>query len=176
MSQAAPTTPPAPRTSPTLIERVMPREPACTNASSGFPRVGAAGRRADLASMCDMPSLSVDGDRVLVDLPGRQAVMAFARTVSVPLADITSVEVVPDGWDLDLGWRVGGTGIPRRLAFGRYRRRGGGRTFAAIYCGQPALVIETTGGDWDRVVLALDDNETAAAQVREAAGLGQPSS
>jgi hypothetical protein len=122
--------------------------------------------------MSGMPTLAVDGDRILVDLPGRQAVMAFARSVSVPLKDVRSVEVVPNGWDVDLGFRVGGTGIPRRLAFGRFRKRGGGRTFAAIYCGEPALVIETTGGDWDRLVLALDDNEEAAARVREAAGLG----
>ena len=121
--------------------------------------------------MSGMPTLAVEGDRVVVDLPGRQAVMAFARSVTVPVKDVRAVEVVPNGWDVDLGWRVGGTGIPRRLAFGRFRKRGGGRTFAAVYCGEPALVIETAGGDWDRLVLALGDNEAAARQVREAAGL-----
>jgi hypothetical protein len=118
-----------------------------------------------------MPTLDVEGGRVVVSFPGPQAVMALARQVSVPVESIRSVTVVPDGWDVDLGWRVGGTGIPRRLAFGRYRRRGAGRTFAALYCGQPALVIETTGGDWDRLAIALDDTESAAVQVREAAGL-----
>jgi hypothetical protein len=118
-----------------------------------------------------MPTLDVRDGRVIVAFQGAQAVMALARQVSVPVEDIRSVSVVPDGWDVDLGFRVGGTGIPRRLAFGRYRRRGGGRTFAGLYCGQPALVIETSGGDWDRVAVALDDNEEAAARVREAAGL-----
>src|SRR4051794_22736260 len=118
-----------------------------------------------------MPTLDVEGDRVVVQLPGLQAVMAFTRTVAVPVRDVRSVEVVPDGWDVDLGWRVGGSGVPRRLAFGRFRRRGGGRTFAAVYCGQPALVIETTGGDWDRVGGRLDHNEGAGERVRAAAGL-----
>jgi hypothetical protein len=121
--------------------------------------------------MLSMPTLRVEDDRVVAAFHGRQAVMALARQVSVPLADITAVTVIPDGWDLDLGWRVGGTGIPRRLAFGRYRMRGGPRTFAALYCGAPAVVIETNGGDWDRLAITEDDPETVAAQVRAAAGL-----
>jgi hypothetical protein len=118
-----------------------------------------------------MATLEVDNGRVVAQFAGRQAVMAIARQVSVPVADVTSVTVVPDGWDLDLGWRVGGTGIPRRLAFGRYRMRGGPRTFAALYCGSPAVVIETSGGDWDRLAITVDDPDATAAQVREAAGL-----
>src|SRR4051812_50175331 len=117
-----------------------------------------------------MATLEVDNGRIVAQFAGRQAVMAIARQVSVPVADVTSVTVVPDGWDLDLGVRVGGTGIPRRLAFGRYRRRGGGRTFAAIYCGEPALVIETSGGDWGRVGLALGDKGGAATGGRPAGG------
>ena len=120
-----------------------------------------------------MPMLDVEDGRVVVRLSGGQALMALARQVSVPVAAVRSVEVVPDGWTLDLGWRVGGTGVPRRLAFGRFRKRGGGRTFAALYCGEPAVVIETTGGDWDRLAIAVDDADAAAAQVRDAAGLNQ---
>jgi hypothetical protein len=119
-----------------------------------------------------MPTLDVRDGRVVVLFSGRQAVMALARQVSVPVGDISAVSIVSDGCDIDLGFRVGGTGIPRRLAFGRFRRRGGIRTFAAVYCGTPALVIEASGGDWDRLVLTLDDVPTAAAQVRRAAGLG----
>jgi hypothetical protein len=120
-----------------------------------------------------MPSLVVEDDHVVVSLTGLQSVMGLARQVSVPLGDITSVSVVADGLtDVDLGWRVGGTGIPRRLAFGRYRRFRGPRTFAALYAGQPALVIETSGGDWDRVAVATDDPDADAVTVRAAAGLG----
>lgn len=119
-----------------------------------------------------MAELFVDGDRVVASFSGRQAVMALARTVSVPLQDVRAVTVVPDGWDVDLGLRVGGTGIPRRLAFGRFRRRGGVRTFAALYCGRPAVVVETTGGDWDRLAIAVDDPERVASEIRAAAGLG----
>jgi hypothetical protein len=118
-----------------------------------------------------MATLDVEDRRVVVRFPGVQSLMALAREVSVPLESVRSVDVVANGWDVDLGWRVGGTGVPRRLAFGRYRKRGGPRTFAAVYCGEPAVVIETTGGDWDRLAIALDDPEAAAAQVREAAGL-----
>lgn len=120
-----------------------------------------------------MPELSIQDGRAVIELHGRQAVMALARQVSVPLGAIASVEVVQDGADVDLGWRVGGTSIPRRLWFGRYRRRGKGRTFAAVYAGEPAVVVRTRAGtaDWDKLVLTLDDAAGAAETVRGAAGL-----
>ncbi|HEU4974142.1 MAG TPA: hypothetical protein VFT50_03570 [Baekduia sp.] len=119
-----------------------------------------------------MPTtLDVEDDRVVVHLSGPQAVMALARQVSVPLGDVRSVSTVPDGGAVDVGWRVGGTAIPRRLRFGRFRKwRGGPRTFAAVYCGHPAVVIETTGGDWDRVVVTVDDADAAVRRVRDAGG------
>jgi hypothetical protein len=120
-----------------------------------------------------MSSLLVEDDRVVLCLTRGQAVMGLARQVSVPLSTITAVSVVPDGLALDLGWRVGGTGIPRRLAIGRFRKfRGGPRTFAALYAGQPAVVIETSGGDWDRIAACVENPESEAAAVRAAAGLG----
>jgi hypothetical protein len=118
-----------------------------------------------------MPTLKIDGDRAVVCLSGRQAVMALARQVSVPVAAITAVEVVPDGGGIDLGWRVGGTSIPRRLWFGRFRRRGKGRTFAAVYAGEPAVVVRATGADWDKLVLTIADPDRVAREVRTAAGL-----
>jgi hypothetical protein len=123
-----------------------------------------------LAIMGVMTTLDVEDGKVVVRLTGRHAVMALARQVSVPLDDIRKVDAIDDGFDVDLGWRVGGTGIPRRLAFGRFRKRGV-RTFAAVYCGEPAVVVETAGGDWNRLVISVDDAGGTAAQVREAAGL-----
>jgi hypothetical protein len=120
-----------------------------------------------------MPTLDLEGDRVVVHLSGAQAVMALARQVSVPLSAVASVEVVGDGADVDLGWRTGGTSIPRRLWFGRFRRRGKGRTFAAVYAGEPAVVLRTSAGqaDWDKLVLTLEDARGAAERIRAAAGL-----
>lgn len=122
---------------------------------------------------CHMPTLAIEGPRVVVHLSGPQAVMALARQVSVPTAAVASVQLVSNGADVDLGWRVGGTSIPRRLWFGRFRRRGKGRTFAAVYAGQPAVVVRTAPGeaDWDKLVLTLEDARDAAETIRAAAGL-----
>jgi hypothetical protein len=117
-----------------------------------------------------MITVDVEDGRVIARFSGRHAVMALARQVSVPLADVRSATAADDGFDIDLGLRVGGTGIPRRLAFGRYRKQGV-RTFAAVYCGEPALVVEAGGGDWDRLVISVEDAAGLAQQVREAAGL-----
>lgn len=117
-------------------------------------------------------TLDVRDGRAVVELSGAHAVMALVRQVSVPLDEIRAVRAVPDGWDVDLGWRVGGTSIPRRLRFGRFRAWKGPRTFAAVYCGQPAVVIETTGGDWDRLVVSDDDADAVAGRLRDAAAPG----
>lgn len=116
-----------------------------------------------------MIHVDVEDDRVVVLFSGRQAVMALARQVSVPLSAVREVRVEPDGWDVELGWRVGGTAVPRRLAFGRFRRHGV-RTFAAVYAGEPALVLELEGDHWDRLVVAVEDAEGAARRVRDAVG------
>jgi hypothetical protein len=110
---------------------------------SYMPRSGAAWSARGPGILPRVPTLDLEADRAVAHLSGGQAVMALARQVSVPLAAIASVEVVDDGADVDLGWRVGGTSIPRRLWFGRFRRRGKGRTFAAVYAGQPAVVVRT---------------------------------
>ena len=112
-------------------------------------------------------TLDVEEDRVVVRLSGRHAIMALARQVSVPLAGIRDVRVERDGWNVDLGWRVGGTAVPRRLAFGRFRHKGV-RTFAAVYCGEPAVVVEADGGDWHRLVVSVEDAEAAVRRVRAA--------
>jgi hypothetical protein len=112
--------------------------------------------------------VDVEDDRVVVRFTGRQAVMALAREVSVPVQHVRDARVEQDGWDVELGWRVGGTAVPRRLAFGRFRKKGE-RTFAAVYAGEPALVVELEGDHYNRLVVSVDDAEGAAQRVRAAA-------
>src|SRR4051794_41830759 len=53
-------------------------------------RIQARWRRADLAMMLPMATLDVEEERVVVRFTGRQAAMALARQVSVPIADVTA--------------------------------------------------------------------------------------
>lgn len=113
--------------------------------------------------------MDVEQDRVVIRFTGPQAVMALARQVSVPVAAVREVRVEPDGWDVELGWRVGGTAVPRRLAFGRFRKSGR-RTFAAVYAGEPAVVLQLDGDHYDQVVVSVEDAEAVAGRVRAATG------
>lgn len=117
-----------------------------------------------------MPTLDVEDGKVVVRFPGFQSVMALARQVSVPVDAVRRVDVAPDGLALDTGWRVGGTALPRRLAFGRFRKKSV-RTFAAVYGGEPAVVLELEGDHYNRLAVAVEDAEDAARRVREAAGV-----
>ncbi|WP_205698917.1 hypothetical protein [Conexibacter sp. SYSU D00693] len=116
-----------------------------------------------------MTTLEVEGERVVVRFSGRHAVMALARSVSVPLASVRSATVVPDSWQVRVGWRLGGTFLPRRLAFGRFRK-GQVRTFAAMYAGEPAVLLELEGDHWDRLCIAVEDAEAAVRRITAATG------
>ncbi len=116
-----------------------------------------------------MTTVDVEDDRVVIRLSGRHAVMALARQLTVPVSAVRDARVERDGWNIDLGWRVGGTSVPRRLAFGRFRNKGV-RTFAALYAGEPAVVLELEGDHWNRVAVAVEDAEAAVRSIRAATG------
>ena len=75
----------------------------------------------------------------------------------------------------DIAERLTGDQLRLKLAFpsiGPGSWRMALRTAAHPWNHAPAaVVIETSGGDWDRLVITLDDPDAAAQSVREAAGL-----
>jgi hypothetical protein len=54
------------------------------------------------------------------------------------------------------GIRAPGTGLPGVIALGTWRYRGG-KDFAALYRGGPALVIELDGAEYRRLLVSAHD-------------------
>ena len=109
-----------------------------------------------------MATLRREGDELVVLLNDLEKVGALRGGPRVPLSAIRDVRVTESPFRELRGLRAPGSGIPGALALGTWRYRGG-KDFAALYRGGPALVIDLEGADLSRLLISAHD----AALVRE---------
>lgn len=88
--------------------------------------------------------------------------------VRVPLAAVQYVDVCRDPFGALRGIRAPGTGFPRLIALGTWRYRGG-RDFATLYRGKPAVIVQLREAAYKRLLVSVDDAAAVAAQIRAAA-------
>ncbi len=62
------------------------------------------------------------------------------------------------------GVRAPGTGVPGRIALGTWRYRGG-KDFAALYGGKPAVIVHLRDAPFRRLLVSADDAEPLAAAI-----------
>ncbi len=118
-----------------------------------------------------MATVDVEGPDVVVRLSPLEKLGAMRGNVRVPLASVTDVRVSDDPWSELRGIRAPGTGIPGVISL--CTRRGAGTTdFAAVYRHGPAVVVDTDGARFDRLVVSCADAEGRARRI--AAALGTP--
>lgn len=111
-----------------------------------------------------MAELRIDDADLVVHLSPLEKLGALRGDVRVPLSKITEVRVSDRPWSELRGIRAPGTGFPGLLSLCT-RRRPGIRDFAAVYGRTPAVVVETTGADFDRLVVSRHDAEESALMI-----------
>jgi hypothetical protein len=109
-----------------------------------------------------MATLRREGDELVVLLNDLEKLGGLRSGPRVPLSAIRDVRVTNSPFRELRGMRSPGTGIPGVIALGTWRYRGG-KDFAALYRGGPALVIELEGAGLARLLISAHD----AALVRE---------
>ena len=109
-----------------------------------------------------MASLLVDGDVVTVSLSVAEKVEALHGDVSVPRAAVLSARVVPDGMEEIHGLKMPGTGLPGVIMVGTWRD-GESVTFAVCHGRRPAVVLDLADQVYDRIVVTVENPETAVA-------------
>ena len=118
-----------------------------------------------------MARMIVDGRDLVVGLSWLGKLGAFRGNVRVPLRAVRSAEAEPDPWGALRGIRAPGTGIPGVIAFGT-RRFDGGKDFAAVRGGRPAVRVDLgDGSPFGRLVVSVDDPGGTVAAIRSAAGI-----
>ena len=65
------------------------------------------------------------------------------------------------------GLRAPGAGWPRVIALGTWRYSGG-KDFAALYRGKPAVIVGLRDAGFRRLLISADDAEAVAARLRDA--------
>jgi hypothetical protein len=83
---------------------------------------------------------------------------AVAKSPSVPLTEVESVEVVADPWSNRVlkGVRAPGTGIPLIVMLGTLRYSGG-KDLCAIYKRRPNAVVTLKSGPFKRWIFEIKD-------------------
>jgi hypothetical protein len=107
-------------------------------------------------------TLRREGDEIVVLLNDLEKFGAFRGDVRVPFSAVRDVRVSRSPFRDLRGIRAPGTGWPGGIALGTWRYRGG-RDFAALYRGGPAVIVELEGAAFDRLLVSSFD----AAEVRD---------
>jgi len=112
----------------------------------------------------------VHDDVVDIDFTGWNRIWALSSHVELKMADIVDARIASRAELLEgIGWRVGGTYVPGKVASGRYTTKGrkGVRQLWDVYTDTELLVIETRLDDPWRVVLQHPDRDFLAWIISE---------
>lgn len=111
-----------------------------------------------------MAALTIEGDELVVELSGLEKVGAFHGDVRVPRTAVRNVRAVDDAIGAVRGFRAPGTGFPRVIALGTWRRKGS-KDFVAAYRRRPGVVVELEGAAYGRLIVSTDDADTVAQRL-----------
>src|SRR4051812_352575 len=111
-----------------------------------------------------MATLRREGDELVVLLNDLEKIGGLRSGPRVPLSAIRDVRVTDNPFRELRGLRAPGTGIPGVIAVGTWRYRGG-KDFAALYRGSPAVVVELGGADFNRLLVSAHDAATVRDEI-----------
>jgi len=114
-----------------------------------------------------MAELLIDNGALRVRLCPLEKLGALRGDITIPLTTVTAVRVSDEPWSELRGIRAPGTGLPGVISL--CTRRGKGiRDFAAVYgrSGR-AVVIETNGARFDRLVISREEAAETAQRIRQ---------
>jgi len=104
-----------------------------------------------------MARVGREGDELVVRLNDLEKAGALRGDVRVPLSAVRAVTVLERPFRDLRGIRAPGAGLPGVIALGTWRYRGG-KDFAALYRGGPALVVELDeGAPYRRLLVSAHD-------------------
>ena len=113
--------------------------------------------------------VGVEPMTLVVRFTGWDVVWALRRGAWVPLDHVTGAHVDECAKEVrTLSLRVAGSYVPKVLASGLYRSRGGGRQLWAVRRSPQVLVVDLRDEKWDRIVLEVADPAAVAARIEAA--------
>ncbi len=116
-----------------------------------------------------MAMLRVEDGELVVALSRWEKAGALHGDVRVALSSVDDASVSEQPFAELRGLRAPGTGLPRVIALGTWRYRGG-KDFAALYRRRPAVIIRLREAAFGRLLVSADDAAAVAEALRERCG------
>jgi hypothetical protein len=113
--------------------------------------------------MVAMATINLTPDTVQVRFTASEKFWGLIRDIDVPRTQVSEAVVETDALAAVTGMRAPGLGWPGRRKIGTWR--GKGRTAVTVTAGQPAVRIELTGAQWDRLLIGHDDPQAVVDQL-----------
>src|SRR5438046_1354251 len=104
----------------------------------------------------DLADVTVKGRAVVIVPKGLNRLWAVKSFIRVPLTAVAAARRGPDARSLPRGLRMPGTAVPGLIIAGTYRRSGH-RSFWLFHRGRNAVVLETPGWTYERIVVEVAD-------------------
>ncbi|RVW02298.1 alpha/beta hydrolase [Rhodococcus spongiicola] len=124
-----------------------------------------------------MAELTVTSTALTIALSRGEKVAGLHGDITIPLEQISCVDVVADAFANMHGFRAPGLGFPGRIRIGTWRGRGS-RMFAVARRGVPAVRVRTVGvaagANFDQVIVCTANATADAQRVRDALSTGRP--
>jgi hypothetical protein len=114
-----------------------------------------------------MTVVQIDGDQLVVTMPGVDRLWSFRHRITVPLAHVRGATADVGMSRRPGGVRAPGTYLPRLITAGTYYRNGE-RTFWNLHASQEPVVVELTGERFARLVLGVADAQATADRIEQA--------
>ena len=109
-----------------------------------------------------MATLLVDDGDLVLRLSRWEKLGGLHGDIRVPRGAVEDVQVSRKPFGDLRGIRAPGTGLPRRIALGTWRYRGG-KDFAALYRGKPGVIVRLRDAPFQRLLVSADDADAVAA-------------
>ncbi len=104
-----------------------------------------------------MATVTIEGDRLIVDLSGWEAVFALKRRIDVPISSISSARAGTLTSKRPNGLRLPGTYVPAVITAGSYWWKGRGWSFWSVRHHESTIDIRLHETRYHRIVIEVAD-------------------
>ncbi|GEL16791.1 hypothetical protein [Pseudonocardia asaccharolytica] len=112
-----------------------------------------------------MAVLRRDGQDLVLELTVGEKVWGLHGDVRVPMSAVRRVTVADKPLAAVRGLRAPGLAVPGRTKIGTWRRRGG-KSFAVVRSGRPAVRVALAGAPFEELLVSVDEPERVARELR----------
>jgi hypothetical protein len=112
-------------------------------------------------------TVDIEGQDLKVTISGWDVIWALSHGLTIPLAHVVGAEV--ESVAGKPGWKIAGTGIPRGLSAGWFRKQGKNEFWVARQTAE-AVSIRLRDEKYARLVLQVEHPQSVANMVNAAIG------